>query len=221
MIARVEPLTTTRRLSGPVRLPRRRARRGRLARAHPVRAPEARRRRRRRSPRRPTCRTRSSSTSRPCAATRSRATWSTSRCGWPRSTARRPRARWRWSRRRPGKAKTAFWAEPTGADGRVNDNQRALLARLPGPGGRRPGRAAPAREARAGDDHRARRRGARRARTRRRTALVELTRRPDRRAGGDRGRAGRARTCCTASPARARPRSTCARPPRRWSAGRA
>ncbi len=35
----------------------------------------------------------------------------------------------------PGKAKTAFWAEATGADGRVNDNQRALLERLPGPAG--------------------------------------------------------------------------------------
>ena len=35
----------------------------------------------------------------------------------------------------PGKAKTAFWAEPTGAEGRVNDNQRALLDRLPGPAG--------------------------------------------------------------------------------------
>ena len=35
----------------------------------------------------------------------------------------------------PGKAKLAFWAEPTGADGRVNDNQAALLARLPGPAG--------------------------------------------------------------------------------------
>jgi primosomal protein N' (replication factor Y) len=35
----------------------------------------------------------------------------------------------------PGRAKTALWAEPTGADARVNDNQRALLARLPGPAG--------------------------------------------------------------------------------------
>ncbi len=35
----------------------------------------------------------------------------------------------------PGKAKTALWAAPTGAEGRLNDNQRALLARLPGPAG--------------------------------------------------------------------------------------
>lgn len=35
----------------------------------------------------------------------------------------------------PGKAKLAFWAEPTGAEGRLNDNQRALLERLPGPAG--------------------------------------------------------------------------------------
>ena len=35
----------------------------------------------------------------------------------------------------PGKAKTAFWAEPTGLEARVNDNQRALLERLPGPAG--------------------------------------------------------------------------------------
>ena len=35
----------------------------------------------------------------------------------------------------PGRAKTALWAEPTGADGRLTDNQRALLARLPGPAG--------------------------------------------------------------------------------------
>ncbi|HEY6888728.1 MAG TPA: DEAD/DEAH box helicase, partial [Solirubrobacter sp.] len=32
----------------------------------------------------------------------------------------------------PGKAKTAFWASATGADGRVNESQAALLARLPG-----------------------------------------------------------------------------------------
>jgi primosomal protein N' (replication factor Y) len=31
----------------------------------------------------------------------------------------------------PGKAKTAFWAEATGADGRVNERQAALLAELP------------------------------------------------------------------------------------------
>ena len=35
----------------------------------------------------------------------------------------------------PGKAKTAFWAEATGAEGRVNASQEALLARLPGPAG--------------------------------------------------------------------------------------
>jgi len=35
----------------------------------------------------------------------------------------------------PGRAKTALWAEATGADGRLTDRQRALLARLPGPAG--------------------------------------------------------------------------------------
>ena len=35
----------------------------------------------------------------------------------------------------PGKAKTYLWAEPTGAEGRINGNQRALLERLPGPTG--------------------------------------------------------------------------------------
>jgi primosomal protein N' (replication factor Y) (superfamily II helicase) len=33
----------------------------------------------------------------------------------------------------PGKAKTHLWAEATGEDGRLTDRQRALLARLPGP----------------------------------------------------------------------------------------
>ncbi len=33
----------------------------------------------------------------------------------------------------PGKAKTYLWAEPTGEDGRLTDKQRALLQRLPGP----------------------------------------------------------------------------------------
>src|SRR5829696_9262292 len=36
----------------------------------------------------------------------------------------------------PGKAKTFLWAEATGAGGRLTDNQRALLARLPGPAGK-------------------------------------------------------------------------------------
>ena len=35
----------------------------------------------------------------------------------------------------PGKAKTYLWAEPTSADGKLTDNQRALLERLPGPTG--------------------------------------------------------------------------------------
>ncbi len=35
----------------------------------------------------------------------------------------------------PGKAKTYLYAEATGADGRLNDAQRALLERLPGPTG--------------------------------------------------------------------------------------
>ena len=35
----------------------------------------------------------------------------------------------------PGRAKTSLWAERTGADGRLSDRQRALLHRLPGPAG--------------------------------------------------------------------------------------
>jgi primosomal protein N' (replication factor Y) len=36
----------------------------------------------------------------------------------------------------PGRARTVLWAEPTGAEAeRLTDNQRALLARLPGPAG--------------------------------------------------------------------------------------
>jgi primosomal protein N' (replication factor Y) len=35
----------------------------------------------------------------------------------------------------PGRAKLQFWAEATGAEGRVNERQAALLARLPGPAG--------------------------------------------------------------------------------------
>ncbi len=35
----------------------------------------------------------------------------------------------------PGKAKTSFWAEPTGDTGRLTDKQAELMARLPGPTG--------------------------------------------------------------------------------------
>src|SRR4051794_7927425 len=35
----------------------------------------------------------------------------------------------------PGKAKTLLWAQPTGQDAKVTDKQAALLARLPGPAG--------------------------------------------------------------------------------------
>ncbi len=35
----------------------------------------------------------------------------------------------------PGRARTVLWAEPTGADGRLTGRQRALLARLPAPAG--------------------------------------------------------------------------------------
>jgi primosomal protein N' (replication factor Y) (superfamily II helicase) len=36
----------------------------------------------------------------------------------------------------PGRPRTALWAAPTGAEGRLTDRQRALLARLPGPAGK-------------------------------------------------------------------------------------
>src|SRR3954447_17395037 len=35
----------------------------------------------------------------------------------------------------PGKAKTSFWAEPTGEAGKLTVKQAALMARLPGPAG--------------------------------------------------------------------------------------
>src|SRR4051794_18774498 len=35
----------------------------------------------------------------------------------------------------PGRAKTSFWAELTGVEGKLTDKQAALLARLPGPTG--------------------------------------------------------------------------------------
>ena len=53
----------------------------------------------------------------------------------------------------PGKAKTYLWAEPTGADGKLTDKQRALLATAAGPDGQGPARTAATRGARAGDDH--------------------------------------------------------------------
>ena len=77
----------------------------------------------------------------------------------------------------PGKAKTSCGRSRRGAEGKLTDRQAALLARLPGPDGRRPAGAAAARGARARDDHRARRAAARRARTTRRDRPVELTRR--------------------------------------------
>ena len=175
VIARVEPLTTTRRLSGPfdyrVEDGESRSARSCASRSGTRSSTGS----SSGSPRPPRSRTRSSSRPRRCARTRSRATSSTSRCGWPRSTARRPRGRSRSSRRRPGRPRRRSGPRPTGAEGRVNDNQRALLERLPGPGGRRPGGAAAAREARAGGDHRSASPAARRARTRAPDRAVEPT----------------------------------------------
>ena len=130
VIARVEPLTTTRRLSGPVRLPRRRTPvAGRLDRPDPVRAPEARRASSSGSPRRPTC-----PDEKLVALTSVRDGLDPARPGRPRAVdgrgvlldagagagARLAAARqgedWRSGR------------SATGAEGRVNDAQRALLA---------------------------------------------------------------------------------------------
>ena len=87
----------------------------------------------------------------------------------------------------PGKAKLAFWAQATGEEGRVNDAPAGAARAPPRARRRRSERAAAAREARAGDDHAARRPP--------RAAHEPLARPcgrahggPDRRAGGDRGR---------------------------------
>ena len=120
----------------------------------------------------------------------------------------------------PGKPKTMFWAAPTGAEGRVNDNQRALLERLPGPAGG--DLAALRRLEKRGLVAISDARGPSRARARTRPRTASWSRRPPRPRRWRRSRPPPARrTCCTASPARARPRSTCAPPPRRWSGGRA
>ena len=65
----------------------------------------------------------------------SRATSSTSRCGWRRSTARRRRGRSRSSRRRRGARRRRCGRSARAQDGRLTDRQRALLERLPGPAG--------------------------------------------------------------------------------------
>ena len=108
----------------------------------------------------------------------------------------------------PGKAKTHFYAEPTGDDGQAH-RQAARAARTPPrPGRQGPRRAAPARGARPGHDQRTLR-APHAAHERRRGPRPRPHAAPDRRARGDRRAA--APTCCTASPARARPRSTSAR----------
>ena len=206
----------------PVRLPAPRgAGRGRLDRAHPVRAPEARRRRRR--ARRGATRGRARAARRADRGAGGHvpadlvdlALWMADEyCSTPARALALVTPP-------PGKAKTSLWAEATGADGRVNDEPARAARAAARAGRRRPGRAAAAREARAGARSPSGSRGARRGRTPRRTAQVELTRRAAERAGGDRGRARARRACCTASPARARPRSTCAPRPRRSSAARA
>ena len=101
---------------------------------------------------------------------------------------------------------------------RLTENQRALLERLPGPAGED-----------LGSLRRLEKRGlvAIEARAERREPLtrppvdraVELT--AAQAAALQRGRGAAASTCCTASPARARPRSTCAPPRARSSAARA
>ena len=115
----------------------------------------------------------------------------------------------------PGRARTQLWAERTATSAhgqRLTDNQRALLERLPGPGGRRPRRAAAAGGARPGADRAARAR----RRVPRTNAAADRSGRADAGPGGGaspRCAAARRARCCTASPARARPRSTCARAP--------
>ena len=153
------------------------------------------------------------------ARTRCRRSWSSSRCGWRTSTARRRRGRSRSCCRRRAAADRAVG----GADGRAA--RRRAADRQPARAARRRCRASPGgdlRRAAAARGARARRdRAARPAPG----AADRRARRPrgraDRRAGGGgrRGRRRAARTCCTASPAPARPRSTCARRRRRSSAG--
>ena len=191
VIARVEPLTTTRRLSGPFdyALPER-AGGGRLDRAGAVRPPGA-RRRGGRDGRDIRARARAArGADRRARGRRARRISSSWRCGWPTSTARRPRARCSSCCRRAGKPRTEPWAFRTGAplDGeQLTDNQRALLDALPmratGRSCRRCGawrRAGSSRSRTASAD-------ARRAPTSSRRRPVELTRRP----GGRRSRRSR------------------------------
>ena len=154
-----------------------------------------------------------------CAPTACRPTSSSSRCGSRTSTARRPARALTLVLPPRGRPRTALWAERTDAplDGeRLTAGQRALLERAARPargptsprcGGSRSAGSSRSASARA---------GARRARTRSRTARSSS--RPSRRRRSPRSSAA-ARTCCTASPARARPRSTCARRPRRSTRG--
>ena len=106
---------------------------------------------------------------------------------------------------------------PTGGS---TTTRRALLARLPGPAG---GDLAALRRLEKRGLVAISERVARRAP--RTNPAPDRARRAQRRAGGRRWRRSRPhrarRTCCTASPARARPRSTCARRRPRWSAARA
>ena len=224
VIARVEPLTTTRRLAGPFdyALPDAPGR-GRLDRARAVRAPGARRRRGRARRDAPRCRRRSSSR-RPAvredivpAELVELALWMADEyCSTPAralSLVLPPQ----------GRPRTELWAARTERAAGRRAADRAASARcstaLPRAAG---GDLAALRrlEARGLVAIAARgRAGARRSPSPHADRAVHAHRRAGGRASPRSGAA--ARTCCTASPARARPRSTCARPPRRSSAARA
>ena len=144
--------------------------------------------------------------------------------GWPTSTARRPPARSRSSRRRRARARSAaWWAQPAPApppQERAADRAPAGAARRAAARGRAPTCPRCAAWRRAGSSTLERRAARRHVRHARRRAPRRRRRSPPtRRARSPRSRprwrsARAARRCsCTASPARARPRSTCA--PRR------
>ena len=197
LIARVEPLTTTRRLSGPFDYRVDHDVADRLDRADPVRPPEARRRRGRargddRRPRREARRAdvASASDSLPRDLVDLALWMAEEYCSTPARALALVTPP-------PGKAKTYLWAEPTGRR-RPAQRQPARAARAaPGPDGRRPPGAAAARGARAGDDHAPRRAAG---------AADEPRARPRGRAhrGADRRAARRSRPrparrgCCTA-----------------------
>ena len=155
-----------------------------------------------------------------------RPSWSTSRCGWRPSTARRRRARSRCCCRRRARGPRPRCGRSrrarSDAGERLSDRQRALLASLPRFAG---GDLAALRRLEARGLVSIAPRVVRRAPLHVPVGRRARAARADRRSGGgaarDRRRPRRASgCCCTASPGRARPRSTCGPRRRRSPQGR-